>query len=70
MAVRPPRLAVGTVVGAPATSRLPVLDEVFAALVQLGWRPAEAERALTHLEPGERDTLESLLRQALRAMPR
>lgn len=47
-----------------------MLDEVLGALVGMGWKPAEAEAAVADLavEPGI--TLEALLRQALRAMPR
>jgi Holliday junction DNA helicase RuvA len=58
---------------AAATRREPILDEVASALLQLGWRPAEVDKAVATLEPGpggaER-SLEGLLRQALRAMPR
>ena len=50
--------------------RHPMLDEVATALVGLGWRPAEVDKALAELavEPGA--TLEGLLREALRSMPR
>jgi len=48
----------------------PVLDEVASALVQLGWRPQEAESAVAELVVEEGDTLESLIRDALRSMPR
>jgi Holliday junction DNA helicase RuvA len=56
--------------GAPKNSKHPMLSEVAAALVGLGWRPAEADKAIGDLavEPGA--TLEGLLRQALRSMPR
>lgn len=50
--------------------RHPLLGEVMAALVNLGWRPAEAEAAISELPIAEDATLETLLRQALRAMPR
>lgn len=51
-------------------ARHPMLDEVLQALVGLGWRPAEAEAAVAELTVGPEITLEALLRQALRAMPR
>jgi Holliday junction resolvasome RuvABC DNA-binding subunit len=40
------------------------------ALVSMGWRPAEAEAAVADLQVGDNASLESLLRQALRNMPR
>jgi holliday junction DNA helicase RuvA len=52
------------------TRREPVLEEVASALLQLGWRPAEVDKALATLEPAADASLEGLLRQALRAMPR
>lgn len=62
-------------VAAPAGSarairKHPMLDEVASALLGLGWRPVEVDKVLTELavEPGA--TLEGLLRQALRSMPR
>jgi holliday junction DNA helicase RuvA len=56
----------------PATrpDRPAILDDVAAALAQLGWRPAEAEKAVGDLEVNEGSTLESLIRKALRSMPR
>jgi Holliday junction DNA helicase RuvA len=50
--------------------RDPVLEEVSSALLQLGWRPVEVDKALATLEPRADASLETLLRQALRAMPR
>lgn len=63
------------VVAMPAASRRlpvrhPMLDEVLAALVGMGWKPVQAEAAITDLAVGPGITLETLLRQALRAMPR
>ncbi len=60
-------------VAAPAGTRRarhPMLDEVQSALVGMGWKPLEAEAVVAELalEPGI--TLEALLRQALRSMPR
>ncbi|MEZ4401605.1 MAG: Holliday junction branch migration protein RuvA [Kofleriaceae bacterium] len=51
-------------------SRHPMLDEVIAALVGLGWKPAEAEARVVDLEVGPGITLEMLVRAALRNMPR
>lgn len=54
--------------------RHPMLEEVAAALIGMGWRPIEADTALKDLvvdpaaEPAP--TIEGLLRQALRSMPR
>ena len=50
--------------------RSPVLEEVAQALLQLGWRPAAVDNAVGELDAGDDATLESLLRQALRSMPR
>jgi Holliday junction DNA helicase RuvA len=47
-----------------------VLEEVAQALLQLGWRPAAVDKVVSELEVGDGATLESLLRQALRSMPR
>lgn len=60
-------------VAAPAGARKarhPMLDEVQGALVGLGWKPIEADAAVAELVVGPGITLEALLRQALRAMPR
>jgi Holliday junction DNA helicase RuvA len=54
--------------GAPLRS--PLVAEVMTALVSMGWRPAEAEAAVSDLQVGDNASLESLLRQALRNMPR
>jgi Holliday junction DNA helicase RuvA len=54
--------------GAPLRS--PMLAEVMTALVSMGWRPVEAEAAVSDLQVGDNASLESLLRQALRNMPR
>lgn len=60
-----------TASGSPGRAlRLPVLEEVAGALVQLGWRAQEADAAVAELVVEEGATLESLLRQALRSMPR
>lgn len=48
----------------------PVRSEVISALVSMGWRASEAEQAVAELPKQPTDTLESLLRQALRSMPR
>ena len=54
----------------PRSMRHPMLDEVMTALVGMGWRPVEAEAVLGELEVPPDATLEALLRQALRSMPR
>ena len=48
----------------------PLVDEVMTALVGMGWRPAEAEQAVVDLPVPPDATIEQLLRQALRSMPR
>lgn len=50
--------------------RHPLVDEVMMALVGMGWRPAEAEQAVVDLPVPPEATIEQLLRQALRSMPR
>ena len=50
--------------------RHPVLGEVISALVGMGWKPVEAEQACSELAIEEGATIEVLLRQALRSMPR
>jgi len=50
--------------------RHPMLDEVANALVGMGWRPNEADAAVGDLVVGTDITIETLLRQALRSMPR
>ena len=50
--------------------RHPLLGEVMGALVTMGWRPAEAEQAISDLAVGDDASIETLLRQALRSMPR
>lgn len=52
------------------TKRHPMVDEVMMALVGMGWRPAEAEQAVVDLPVAPEATIEQLLRQALRSMPR
>lgn len=50
--------------------RHPLIDEVMMALVGLGWKQAEAEQAVVDLPVPPDATIEQLLRQALRSMPR
>jgi Holliday junction DNA helicase RuvA len=50
--------------------RHPLVEEVMVALVGLGWRPQEAEQAVVDLPVAPDATIEQLLRQALRSMPR
>jgi Holliday junction DNA helicase RuvA len=51
-------------------ARSPLLDDVASALVNLGWRPGEVDKAVGHLMVDPRATVETLLRDALRSMPR
>ena len=51
-------------------ARPPLLEDVLAALIKLGWRPVEAEKVVDDLQVEADATLEGLLRQALRAMPK
>ena len=57
-------------VGAAGPARHPMIDEVVAALTGMGWRPVEANQAVSELVVTPDSTLEALLRQALRAIPR
>ncbi len=52
------------------TTRGPLLDDVASALAQMGWRPAEVDKVVAELTIDDAATVEGLLRQALRAMPR
>jgi Holliday junction resolvasome RuvABC DNA-binding subunit len=47
-----------------------MVDEVRVALVGMGWSPNEAESATVDLAVTAEATIEALLRQALRSMPR
>ena len=66
--VRPSARPAGASTSRPG--RHPLQGEVASALIGLGWRPAEADKAVEDLEiiPGAK--VEELLRQALRSMPR
>jgi Holliday junction resolvasome RuvABC DNA-binding subunit len=69
--VRPVAQPAGAVRVRPSPlARHPLLAEVLTALTTMGWRPAEAEQAISELEVGDDTSIESLLRQALRSMPR
>jgi len=69
--VRPVAVPAGAARAKPGShARHPLLGEVMAALVSMGWRPAEAEQAISDLAVGDDASIESLLRQALRSMPR
>ena len=52
------------------SKRHPVVEEVAMALVGMGWRPAEADQAVSDLPVTPESTTEQLLRHALRSMPR
>jgi Holliday junction DNA helicase RuvA len=68
--VRSAALPTGTPRAKPVVARHPMLADVLAALITMGWRPAEAEQAIADLEVPDGATIETLLRHALRAMPR
>ncbi|MDX2094054.1 MAG: Holliday junction branch migration protein RuvA [Kofleriaceae bacterium] len=67
--IKPVAAPAGTVRTAKA-ARHPLLAEVMSALVAMGWRPIEAEACVAELTVDEGSTIETLLRQALRSMPR
>jgi len=52
--------------------RHPMIESLSTALVTMGWRPVEAETAIAEIPPEQLEsaTLEVLIRQALRSMPR
>lgn len=66
---KPGAAPAGTVRTAKST-RHPLLADVMAALINMGWRSPEAEAVVAELPVDETSTLEVLLRQALRSMPR
>ncbi len=51
-------------------ARPAILEDVASALVHLGWRPAEADKVLSKMDVPPGASIEALLRDALRAMPR
>jgi Holliday junction DNA helicase RuvA len=65
--LRPAARPAGAVRG---PERHPMIDEVATALTGMGWRPIEANQAVSELVVTPDSTLEALLRQALRAIPR
>ena len=67
--IRPVAASSGSVRTAKA-GRHPLLGEVMTALVNMGWRQVEAEAVVAELPVDEGSTIEVLLRQALRSMPR
>jgi holliday junction DNA helicase RuvA len=70
--VRPVSLSAGAKRSPGSGMRHPALDEVAAALVGMGWRPVEADAAVKDLpiDVADPPPVETLLRQALRSMPR
>jgi Holliday junction DNA helicase RuvA len=68
--VRPVAIPAGAARPRSGAPLRPLVGEVMTALVSMGWRPAEAEAAVADLQVGDNASLESLLRQALRNMPR
>ncbi|HKE20161.1 MAG TPA: Holliday junction branch migration protein RuvA [Kofleriaceae bacterium] len=59
-------VAIGARRAAAAPARSPLLADVASALGQLGWRPAEVEKAMAALAVGQDAGFEDLVRQALR----
>jgi len=48
----------------------PLVEEVLQALIQMGFRAQEAETAVAEISPKEDESLESLLKRALRLLSR
>jgi Holliday junction DNA helicase RuvA len=63
-----PRLVAMPAASRKVAVRHPMIDEVLTALVGMGWKPVQAEAAITDLTVSPGITLETLLRQALRAI--
>ena len=69
--VRPVAIPAGAARARPTPhGRHPLLGEVISALISMGWRSIEAEQAVSELQVGDDASIETLLRQALRSMPR
>jgi Holliday junction DNA helicase RuvA len=68
--VRPAAVPSGAPRRSSAPLRHPMLEEVAGALVGMGWRPIEADAAVADLAVTDDTSIETLLRQALRSMPR
>jgi Holliday junction DNA helicase RuvA len=60
----------GAAVSVKRGARSPLLDDVASALVGLGWRSVEVDKVVARLELVPGASVESLLRDAIRAMPR
>jgi Holliday junction DNA helicase RuvA len=67
--IKPVAASSGSIRAAKA-GRHPLLGEVMSALISMGWRPNEAESVVAEIPVEEGATIETLLRQALRGMPR
>ena len=65
-----PASASKTPLAQSASKRSPVHDDVILALVQLGYRKPAAEKVVDTLPEDAGASLESVMRQALQAMPR
>jgi Holliday junction DNA helicase RuvA len=66
----PASSAQGPAVPGKRGARSPLLDDVASALVGLGWRAVEVDKVVSRLELAPGASVESLLRDAIRAMPR
>lgn len=69
-ALRPVALPAGAARGKRRPASHPLLEDVRLALVGMGFQPAEVDRVVVELPVPEGATLEGLLRQALKGMPR
>lgn len=68
-----PVAASGSAIGVARGTKVkrhPMLDEVVLALVGMGWKPAEVEQMVGELPVPPDATIDQVLRQALRSMPR
>lgn len=62
--------AIGAVAAGKSSERFPLQEDVILALVQLGYRKPQAEKVVDLLPVDPNASLESVMRQALQAMPR
>jgi Holliday junction DNA helicase RuvA len=65
-----PAAGQGPAIAQKRGARSPLLDDVASALVGLGWRSVEVDKVVARLDLAPDASVESLLRDAIRAMPR
>lgn len=68
--VRPVAVPAGAPRRAASGPRHPLIVDVTSALIGMGWRPAEVDAVVAELVVTDDTSIETLLRQALRSMPR